>query len=221
MNYPHALNPLRGTRHAWLFPFAWAVIKCAAVTAPVTLEVFLHHRFGARTGKNLIKGFLLLLVIAPLFKSVFPGTAVPLFAGFIFAYVIAAICQWLSSRFGEENEHIDSYTNGTPWPLWQQFPFAATTIERFLEPALCFLVALVVLFLDPPLAHWLFVASIALFIKAHVRQTQLRTHQLDSLDSRRNTTQNAPRHRAENDAFVEARPAPPGRMANVRRPRDR
>src|SRR5688572_266655 len=112
MNLPSILNPLRRTRFAWLLPFTWTLLHCAAVTAPITLEVFLHRHFGARTGKNLLKGFLLLLVIKPMFEVISPLPPVPLFEIFIFAYAIAAICQWLNARFGGHNEHIHSYANG-------------------------------------------------------------------------------------------------------------
>lgn len=211
MNFPPALNPLRGTRLAWLFPLTWALVKSVAVTAPITVEVFLHRRFGARTGKSLLKGFLLLLAVAPFFKLVFPPATVPLFAAFLFAYSIAAICQWLNGRFGMENEHVHSYRNGEPWPLWRQLPLATNTIHRYLEPALCWLIAGVILLFDSPLAHWLFVATAALFIKEQVRRAQLRAHRLDALDSRVETAERAPRARAENEPFVEARPAPPRR----------
>ncbi len=216
MNFPQRLNPLRGTRHAWLFPFTWAVVQCAAVTAPITLEVFLHHRFGARTGKNLLKGFLLLLVMAPLFEMTFPAK-VPLFESFVFAYMFAAIWQWLNARFGARNEHMHSYRNGEPWPLWQRWPLAESTIERYAEPLLCCLVAGMVSFLDAALARWLVIASIALFIKQQLRGAHLRTHRLDSLDNRMETTERAPRPRAENEPFVEARPAPPRRGTYARR----
>ena len=215
MRFPPALNPLRGTRIAWLLPLAWALVQCAAVTAPVTIEVFLHRRFGARTGKNLLKGFLLLLVMEPVFEAAFPPVRLPLFGLFSFGYAIAAVWQWFQSRFGGQNEHIHSYVNGEPWPFWRRWRVETTTVQRYLEPALCWLIAWIVLLLDSGLAHWLFMASVALFIKEQVRRSHLRTHRLDALDARVETAERTPRLRAENEPFVEARPAPPRWRANA------
>src|SRR6266566_145513 len=107
MNFPQFLNPLRGTRFAWLVPFTWAVVKCAAMAAPTTVEVFLHHRFGARTGKGLLKGFLL-LVVSAVSKLGDPPSKVSLFPGFLFAYILAAILHWLTSQRMRPGEHVYS-----------------------------------------------------------------------------------------------------------------
>ncbi len=56
MRFPPALNILRGTQFAWVLPFVWTMLTGAAVAAPTTIEVFLHHRFGGRSGKALLKG---------------------------------------------------------------------------------------------------------------------------------------------------------------------
>jgi hypothetical protein len=208
MKFPAALNPLRRTRFAWLFPFAWAIVQCAAIATPTTIEVFLHHRFGSRSGKALLKGFLLLLVVSATTMHSDPPAAVPLFPGFLFAYVICAFGHWLTSR-RQAAEQIHSYSSGDPWPLWRQVPFETATIQRYIEPALCCLITSVVLLLDSALAHWLFIAAIALFIKEQVLCAQMRTRRLDAFDNRAESERLAPRARAENEPFVEARPAPP------------
>jgi integrase len=43
------------------------------------------------------------------------------------------------SRVASPPERIHSYSSGEPWPLWRQVPVATTTVQRYLEPALCFL----------------------------------------------------------------------------------
>lgn len=215
MKYPSALNPLRGTQFSWLLPLTWSLLKCAAVTAPITLEVFLHHRFGARTGRDLIKGFLLLLVMAPIFKGAFPTATVPLFTAFIFAYVGCALWHWFDSRFGVRNEHAHSLQNGEPRLCWELLPFSQSIVRCYLEPSLCFLASLILISFNSALSHWVLVATIALFIKAQLRHHDIRTRQLDALDGRIESTERAPRPRAEHEPFVEARPAPPRRMANA------
>jgi hypothetical protein len=82
MKFPPALNPLRRTKFAWLPSFVWAIVRCAAIAAPTTIEVFLHHRFGARSGKALLKGFLLLVVVFAVSLQGSPPAPVPLFPGF-------------------------------------------------------------------------------------------------------------------------------------------
>jgi hypothetical protein len=208
MKYPPALNPLRGTRFAWLLPFVWTILTGAAVSAPTTIEVFLHHRFGGRTGKALLKGFLLLLVVCALSLHGDLQAAVPLFPGYLFAYAIAAIGQWLTSR-SRLAEQTHSHSSGEPWPLWRELPFASTTVQQYFEPVLCCLITCVVLLFDSALAHWLFLAAIALFIKAQLRRARLRTRRLDAFDNRSETERLAQPTRAAGEAFVEARPAPP------------
>jgi len=208
MKLPPALNPLRRTKLSWLLPFAWAIVRCAAIAAPTTIEVFLHHRFGARSGKALLKGFLVLLVVFAAARHDGAPATVPLFPGFLFGYMILAIGHWLTGRI-RPTEQIHSYSAGEPWPLWRQVPVDTTTVQRYLEPALCCLIACVVLLLDSALAHWLFLAALALFIKEQVLRSQIRTRQLDAFDNRAETQRLAPRVRAENETFVEARPAPP------------
>jgi hypothetical protein len=208
MKYPPALNPLRGTRFAWLLPFVWTILANAAVAAPTTIEVFLHHRFGSRTGKALLNGFLLLLVVCMLSMHGDLQATVPIFPGYLFFYAIAAIGQWLTSR-SRHAEQIHSHSSGEPWPLWQELPIATTTVQQYFEPALCCLIACVVLVFDSSLAHWLFLAAIALFVKAQLKRARLRTRRLDAFDNRAETERLAPQPRAAGEAFVEARPAPP------------
>ena len=209
MKLPTWLNPLRGTTFAWLVPFTWAVIKFAAKAAPTTIEVFLHHRFGARTGQALLKGFLLLFVISAIAEYAGRSAAVHLFPMFLFAYVVAALGHWIISQRSRQTEHIHSYLHGEPWPFWEVVPVETTTVQQYLEPACCCMIASVVFLIDPALAHWLFFATIALFVKEQMLRAELRTRRLDSFDNRIETERLSPRARPENEPFVEARAAPP------------
>jgi len=197
-------------------PLAWAILEGAAIAAPTTIEVFLHHRFGARSGKALLKAFLLLLVVYLVSVHGGPPASVPLFPGFLFAYIIVATGHWLTSRF-RPIQHIHSHSTGEPWPLWRQLRVETATVQRYFEPALCGLIAAIVAPLDPALGYWLFLATLALFIKEQVSRARRRARRLDALDSRIETERLTPRERPEDDAFVEARPAPP-RPARHRRP---
>lgn len=208
MKFPSKLNLLRGTRFAWLLPLTWMILRTAAIATPTTIEVFLHHRFGARSGGALLRAFILLIVVCALSMHAGNPVMIPLFPGFVFAYAMAAAGQWLTGRF-LPNERVHSYSTGEPWPIWRQVPVEVTTVQRYLEPALACLAACFVSIFDSALAHWIFAASIALFIKEQILRSQLRTRRLDALDNRAESEHFAPRTRAENENFVEAREAPP------------
>lgn len=208
MRLPNALNPLRGTPFAWLFPFTWEIVQGAASAAPTTIEVFLHHRFGSRSGKALLKGFLLLLLLYAVFQRSGPPATFPLFKSFLVAYFVCAVGHWLTSQC-RTAQQTHSYSSGQPWPLLQEIPLEITTIQRYIEPAFCILIASVVALFDSALAHWLVLAAIALFIKGQISRAQLRTRRLDAFDNRAESERLAPRARPENEQFVEARPAPP------------
>lgn len=217
MNFPAALNPLRRTQFAWLLPLTWAILQCAAKAMPTTIEVFLHHRFGSRSGKALLQGFILLLVVSVTLAQSDNRASIRLFPLFIFAYTIAAMAHWLTAQQRPATEQIHSYSTGEPWPFWRRAPAVTTTVQQYLEPALCCVIGFAILILDSSLAHWLFISAIALFIKEQVIRTQLRTRQLDAFDNRFETRRLAPRGRADNEAFVEARPAPARFQDAVRR----
>ncbi|MEO7300537.1 MAG: hypothetical protein ABI042_18385 [Verrucomicrobiota bacterium] len=207
MNLPPRLNFFRGTQFSWLMPLGWNILQAVAITAPITVEVFLHRNFGARTGKALVKGFLLLSIIYA-FLNREPPLVFPLFPGYLFAYAVVAIGQWLSSRLQEPNGQIHSYSNGEPWALWQQTPFTRPTVQGFCEPLLCFVFSGVISLFDSQLAIWIFVAAIALFVKEQLFRAQSRTRRLNAFDNRAETNDYAPRTRPETETFVEARPAP-------------
>ena len=210
MNFPSTLNPLRHTSFSWLFPATWAVIKQAAPGVPITVEVFLHRRFGARSGKLPVQGFIVLIVAFLAISAGAPPSAVPLFPFFVMAYIIAAVLQWFGGRFDPLPQEVYSYSSGIPWPLWRELPLDTTTVQRCVEPALCFLVACFVSSVDVGLSQWLTISAIALFIKGQMFRIRLRTQQLDTVDNRIVTEQGAPNGRteAQNEQFVEARPAP-------------
>jgi hypothetical protein len=209
MRLPHYLNPLRGTRFVWLIPFIWAILKFAAMAAPSTVEVFLHHRFGARCGKALLKGFLLLSVLTVISTQSEPSNVGRLFPHFLFDYSILATGHWLTSRGQRPAEHVYSYLHGEPWPFWSSVPVSTAIVQRYVEPVLCCLVGSAVSHFDTSLGSWILLAGIALFVKEQVIRARLRTRQLDALDNRVETERMAPRPQVENEEFVDAGPATP------------
>ena len=205
MKYPRALNPLRSTASAWMLPLTWDLIQCAAASAPVTLEVFLHRRFGVRTGKELLKGLLLLLFIflATGTKDSF------LFGWYVIAYVVFAWGHWMAMAT-RSYDRVHSYRTGEPYPIWQHITRSMTIVRCILEPLFCCVLGLIFAEFDVVLAHWLWLASFALFVKELVSYFRRRNRQLDASDSRIEANeQTAPRARPDDEPFVEAREAPP------------
>jgi len=216
MNFPSKLNLLKGTKFAWLCPLLWALFKCAAISAPTTVEVFLHHEFGARSGKALLKGFLLLIFVSAISNLAAPLTTVNLSQYLTVAYVGAAIGHWVASQNRTGGEHVHSYSHGKPWSIWRKVPVSTATVQQYLEPAICCIIAHILSGLDPVFAYWLFFSGMALFVKEQVVRAQLRTRRLDLLDNRIEAQQIAPRNRPEVDPFVEARSVPPHRPVRGR-----
>ena len=208
MNLPRALNPLKSTRFEWLFPFTLKLLKVGAMTAPTCVEVFLHHRFGARTGKGFLKAFILLLVLLAISRLKTLAPRVDLFPAFVIAYAAAATCQWITSRV-RPPEGMHSYSNGEPWPIWHEIPINPVVVQRYVEPALVCFIAWVVQLFDPFLGCLLFVAAIGLFVKEQMLRAEIRTRHFDALDNRIEAGRLVPRTRADSGAFVEAREAPP------------
>jgi hypothetical protein len=210
MKFPAALNPLRGTKFKWVIPFAWATLKYVAITAPITIEVFLHHRFGARSGILLLKGFAVVATVVILSTQSTRPDCAPLFPGFLFSYTVLSIAHWLGRDSLERQHPVRSYSSGEPWPFWRHLPFGTYTIKRYIEPALITLIALILSSLDHSLGCWLLFSAIALFVQEQCLRHQIRTRQWDAIDSRVEANIFAPpRPGEENEEFVDARPAPP------------
>ncbi len=205
MKFPAWLNPLRRTKFHWLLPFTWRAIEWIATNAPITLEVFLHHRFGGRSGLLLAKGFILLLAILLLTDICRPR--VSLLPGFVLAYSVLSIAHWLSRA--DQQQRIHSYSSGEPWPFWHNVSIQFSTIQRFIEPLLASCAGLVLLLVDNRLGAWLLFAAMSLFIREQWRWHQIRTRQWDALDSRANANTFGPPNRTEDETFEEVRPAPP------------
>jgi len=208
MNFASFLKLVREPSFKSHLRLAWEIAKAVVVAVPTTVEVFLHRGFGTRTAGSFAKGLVILIAVFLIPPSKSPAI-IPLFPGFVFAYVIVAIGQWLTSRFGMPVGEIHSHSMGRPWPIWERVPVATSTVHRYFEPALCWLFAFVLSALDPSLSTWLVIAGGALFIKGQLRRIETRSRQLDTLDDRTEAHETTPRARPENETFVEARPAPP------------
>ncbi len=129
----------------------------------VTVEVFLHRRFGSRyVGLQGVLGIVMILVFAAIIPA--PGTWGLII--FLFAYLKACLYAragvlWRKLQ-GQECDH--TLYSGYPYlmrvlPRWNEL-----TVKRLVEPALVFLVGCAVAHFIPALALYLFIAAGALFM---------------------------------------------------------
>ncbi len=218
MKYPPALNPLRRTQFSWLLPLTWALIECAAVTLPITVEVFIHRRFGVRTGKALLKGFVLLyLVYLPVSDINLPRRPFPIYGWFVFAYAVMALWRWAESQ-REQPEGVHSYSTGEPLAFWQQLGVPTEVANSVIELIPYVIVAGFISFFDPLVTLFMFTAGFAFCVQELVRDCRIQNRQLDAADSRAESQQLTPRHQQiDREPFVEVQPATP--RQNAQRPR--
>jgi hypothetical protein len=208
MNFRQLINLFREPSIKSFWWLTWDLTQGAGAAIPTTVEVFLHHRFGARSGVAMAKGFILLAIVV-LSSPPNQPVLIPLFPAFVIGYAIVASGQWFTGRFGIPAGEVHSHSMGEPWPIWQRVPVTATTVDRYFEPIVCWIFAGIVSALDPWFSNWLVIAGAGLLIKGQWDRIETRTRHLNALDGRAESQRLAPRTRPENEPFVEARPAPP------------
>lgn len=132
----------------------------------VTVEVFLHRRFGSRfLGLQAALGILVILLFAGIIPA--PGSWGLIL--FLLAYLKACLVAragivWRRVR-GEEFEH--TLYSGQPW-LMKVFPrLNELTIKRVIEPMAVFVVAAAIMNFIPALGLYLLMAAIALGISVN------------------------------------------------------
>ncbi len=171
---------------------AWLgfIVKSLAVT----VEVFLHRRFGERyIGLQGLAGIGLIL----LFCTFFPTDDVRPLVGFLGLYLVmcfVARTGVLWRRLRRDDEH-SRYT-GRPRLLAVFCNCKELTIKRFWEPALVALGGRVIVSMNAPLGYYLVIAAIALFISVNFSEAYDHARVLDLNDSLIEQRQAAERFRA-------------------------
>lgn len=77
-----------------------------------------------------------------------------------------------------------SYGTGRPFRCWQYLGCTDFTIQRYVQPSVCFLVALGIYRIGSAVACWLAAASIAVFFEEQLARFQIRRRVLDVIDGR-------------------------------------
>jgi hypothetical protein len=174
--YLFRASTLRRSAHISLFLGKWLMRLLSA-----SGEAFLRDNFGRRYIHMLSGAFLLCLICSGL--NPFPHLLTNVFLVGFFARIIYHYIHVFQRRRLSAAEPHSSFT-GNSWQIWQHFGLTQTTIQRYIEPALCWIVGLLVLMQDPFLGIWLKASGFALFIKEQIKRFKTNRRIIDSLDAK-------------------------------------
>jgi hypothetical protein len=176
MFYLFRVSTLRRSAHISLFLGNWLTRLLSA-----SVEAFLRNNFGRRYVHTLFGAFLLCLVCSGL--DPFPGLLIKVFLLGLFARIIHHYIQVFHRRRLSATEPHSS-SAGDSWQIWQRYGFAQTTVQRYIEPLLCWIVGLLVTIQDPFLGVWLKGSAFALLIKEQVKRFKFNRRIIDSMDAK-------------------------------------
>jgi len=146
-----------------------------------SVEAFLRSNFGRRYVHMLSGAFLLCMIYSGL--NPFRGLLINLFLLGLFARII---CHYIHvfqrRRLSAAEPH--SSSAGDSWLIWQRFGLTQTTVQRYIEPAFCWIVGLLVSMQDPFLGVWLKASGFALFIKEQIKRFKTNRRIIDSIDAK-------------------------------------
>jgi len=160
--------------------FIVEMVESVARSISLTVEVFLHKRFGPRYIGCGFFGVLIILFFTMWFP---PQTIVPL-EWFAIAYgvwwLVAAINAAI--RFFRKQDKMHTRYNGYPY-LWRLLPRWQETSAKYLEALLAILLGYGVHHLNKPLGDYLMLAASFVLLRAYGSDSEQRTKALDLNDS--------------------------------------
>lgn len=169
------------------------VFQCAAVS----VEVFLHRRFGERyIGLQGVLAIVLMLF----FSLFFPGHDLHPLVWFLGAYLAMCLCARIGVFYRRfKGEHYHSFYTGSPtirhfFPGWKE-----TTVKRFVEPFFVFAIGFALIDYNRPLGAYLIFAAIGLFFTVNLTCMHEHAQALDMHDAVIAQTQVADRVREMED----------------------
>ena len=174
--YPFRLSTLRRTARISLFLGKWLMRLLSA-----SVEAFLHSNFGRRYVRMLLGAFFVCLICSAL--DPFPGLLIRLFLlGFLAQIICHLFHVFHRRRLSAAEPH--SSSTGDSWKIWQHFGFSQTTVQRYLEPALCWVVGWIVSVPDPFLGFWLMASAVSLLIKEQISRVKITRRIIDAHDAK-------------------------------------
>lgn len=146
-----------------------------------SVEAFLRTNFGRRYVHMLAGAFLFFFLSTGLNPA--PALLTSLFLMGLFALVIYHYIQMFRRR-GLSVAEPHSSSAGNSWNFWQRFGLAQTTVQRYLEPALCWLIGLIISTPDPFLGFWLKASAVALFVKEQINRVRITRRIIEANDAK-------------------------------------
>ena len=146
-----------------------------------SVEVILRRNFGRRYICMLIGSFIFTLFCFGLIH-------VEAFLSVLFLFIMFVrltrniIKIFRRIRLSIPEPH--SSSTGESWIVWQRHGFSQTTVQRYLEPALCLIAGLIVLMPDKFLGRWLMASAVALFIKEQISRWKINRRIIDANDAK-------------------------------------
>ena len=146
-----------------------------------SVETFLRVNFGRRYVWMPFAAFTFFLTCCA--ANPRPTVLTYLFAlGFFMLNVQHCIHVFRRRRLGAAEPH--SASAGESWIFWQRFGLSQATTQRYIEPALCWMVGLIISLADPFLGCWLVASGVALFIKEQGNRVRATRRIIDANDAK-------------------------------------
>jgi hypothetical protein len=173
---PFKVSTWRRYLRIWLFIAKWLMLLLSA-----SIELCLRRNFGRRYLPRLILAVVFYTFCAGVAPS--PNSLTGLFLAGLFAALACHIFQILKRQWRSLPEPY-TFSAGDSWLLGQFLKCPQTTVQRFVEPGLCFLLSLPLATVDPFLHLWLAASALALFVKEQIQSIKLTRQILDALDAK-------------------------------------
>jgi hypothetical protein len=146
-----------------------------------SVEAYLRANFGRRYVNMLAGAFFFFFVCTGLNPA--PAAFTSLFLLGLFVMVVRHVLQvFRRRRLSATEPH--SASAGESWVVWQRFGLAPATVQRYLEPLLCWIIGLIISPADPFLGFWLKASAVALLIKEQFNRVRITRRIIDANDAK-------------------------------------
>jgi hypothetical protein len=163
----------------------WALpsIKLAHRVLAPSAEIFLRHSFGQRYTFMLIASFSAFTGYVLLTEIFAPPDETPLMGIYLLIFLCLLVFH-IWTMFRTPLGRIQSDSCGQSHEFWERGGITPTYAQLFAEPAVTFLIGMLILHVDDALAVWLMLAGTSLFAKEVARKWRGWNRVLDALDAR-------------------------------------
>lgn len=202
-------NPLSVATFRSTFRFMWRLAKALQWLLPAGIGILLRRNLGPRQLPAMFLGLLTFLVPAMLDPT---GISAMLFLVLLARALYHAASALFDRPADSPPRH--SHYEGDSLVFWRKAGVSNERAQRYLEPALCLLAAVICAPFLPVLALWVGAAGIALFTKNFTARLRMNRRVQDAVDSRIESQQTSAAVEARlrpqaqaTDRFHRARPA--------------